>query len=221
MKPRIHACGEGALLLDVSHGAFDLVVQKRLWSATAAGGTLRRVAGAQDVVLGVNNVLVTFDPLRVEPEQLAQGVQQAWEQAEPGDEAGRALEVPVVYDRASGSELEGLARHAGLSVDEVIRLHTASDYHVACIGAVPGFVYLVGLAPALAMPRHSTPQARVPKGSVVIGGAQTGIIPMDMPSGWRALGMTRLDMFDPLRAEPCLLRPSDRVRFTAAKALPR
>jgi KipI family sensor histidine kinase inhibitor len=218
MKPRIHPCGEAGLLMDVSHGSFDLQAQRRLWSAAADGGALRRLPGARDVVLGVNNVLVTFDPLQVPPGQVADALLRAWELCTPGDDQGRCVEVPVVYDTSSGSELEGIARHGGLDVREVIRLHTSVEYHVACIGSVPGFAYLVGLPPELAMPRHGSPRARIPKGTVAIGGSQTGIIPMDMPSGWHALGMTALDMFDPVRCEPCLLRAGDRVRFTAQAA---
>jgi KipI family sensor histidine kinase inhibitor len=220
MTPRIHPAGESALLMDVAAGPFDLELQKRLWSLVAEAGGLRRVHGVRDVVLGVNNVLVLFDPLRVPPQEVEAALRQAWAAATPAEEGGRLVEVPVVYDRSHGSELEGIARHAGLGVDEVVRLHAAPVYHVACIGSVPGFPYLVGMAPVLSMPRHTTPRARVPKGTVAIGGAQTGIIPMDMPSGWHALGRTGLELFDPLRDPPCLLAAGDRVQFTAVGAAP-
>ena len=220
MTPRIHPASEAALLMDVAAGPFDLELQKRLWSLVGEEGGLRRVHGVRDVVLGVNNVLVLFDPLRVPPQEVEAALRQAWAAATPSQEGGRLVEVPVVYDRSQGSELEGIARHAGLDVDEVVRLHTAPAYHVACIGSVPGFPYLVGMTPALSMPRHTTPRARVPKGTVAIGGAQTGIIPMDMPSGWHALGRTELDLFDPARDPPCLLAAGDRVQFTAVEATP-
>lgn len=220
MSSRIHSCGTGGLLLDVSDGPFSLPTQKRLWSFAGEAGRLRQLEGVGSAVLGVNNVLVTFDPLRVRPQALATELQQAWEASQPCEEGGRLLEVPVAYDMSRGSELEGVARHAGLGVEEVVRLHTSAEYHVACIGSVPGFAYLVGLPPGLAMPRHTTPRPRIPKGTVAIGGSQTGVIPMDMPSGWHALGMTELHMFDPSGAEPCLLSPGDRIRFTARGAKP-
>lgn len=214
MTPRLHLCGTGALLMDVSDGAFDLETQKRLWSLAARGGALERLAGVRNVVLGVNNVLVTFDALAVDPQVLGEEVRAAWREAEPRGKAGRLLEVPVAYDTAAGSELEAIARQLRLGVDEVIRLHTSVEYHVACIGSVPGFAYLVGMPARLAVPRLQTPRARVPRGSVAIGGAQTGILPMDMPSGWNVIGRTELDMFDPFRAQPSLLAPGDRIRFT-------
>lgn len=213
MKPRIHAAGDGALLMDVSpKGQFDLQLQKRLWSLVAEDG-LRSIPGVKNLVLGVNNLLVIFRPLQLQPQDLSEQLLQAWAGSIAREESGHLVEVPVRYDVSAGSELEGIARNAGLSVQEAVRLHSSIDYHVACIGSVPGFPYLVGLPPELAMPRHTSPRARVPKGTVAIGGAQTGIIPMDMPSGWHALGSTDLELFDPLRAQPCLLAAGDKVRF--------
>jgi KipI family sensor histidine kinase inhibitor len=220
MQARFHACGTAALLMDVSAGAFELGTQRRLWSLTADDGPLRRMQQVRSAVLGVNNLLVRFDPLRVEPEELQAQLRAAWDASEPLETPGRLLEVPVAYDTRPGSELEAIATHAGLEVDEAIRLHSSAEYHVAAIGSVPGFPYLVGLPPQLAMPRHQTPRAKVLKGSVAIGGAQAGIIPMDMPSGWHVLGFTDIELFDPARAQPSLLAPGDRLRFVAREARP-
>ena len=93
--------------------------------------------------------------------------------------------------------------------------HGAPLYSVAAVGAMPGFVYLSGLDPALAAPRLSAPRQAVPKGSVIIGGTQAGIMPVTAPSGWHILGRTPLDLFDPSRARPALFRPGDRIRFVA------
>ncbi|HEY0825718.1 MAG TPA: 5-oxoprolinase subunit PxpB [Ramlibacter sp.] len=220
IQPRFSACGSSALLMDVAAGAFDLDAQKHLWSLAAAGSAVHGIAGVRGVVLGVNNMLVRFDPLAADPRELHGQLQSAWQASGPLEATGRLVEVPVAYDMRPGSELEALASHARLEVAEVIRLHTSADYHVAAIGSVPGFPYLVGLPPQLAMPRHQTPRAKVLKGSVAIGGAQAGIIPMDMPSGWNVLGFTDLELFDPLRAQPSLLAPGDRLRFVQRRARP-
>jgi KipI family sensor histidine kinase inhibitor len=84
------------------------------------------------------------------------------------------------------------------------------------LGFSPGFPYLIGLDPLLAMPRLDTPRTCVPAGSVGIGGAQTGIYPQAGPGGWRIIGCTTLALFDPLHDPPTLLAPGDRVRFIAA-----
>jgi KipI family sensor histidine kinase inhibitor len=218
MQLCFHLCGASALLLDASKGPFDLPTQERLWAITGPNSGLHRLQGVRSLVLGVNNLLVMFDPGLTAVESLREALDDAWSHAQAQRLAGRLVEVPVVYDRTSGSELEGLAKHAGLDTAEVIRLRTSVDYHVACVGSVPGFPYLVGLPDALAMPRHATPRPRIAKGSVAIGGAQTGIIPMDMPSGWHVLGLTDLALFDAMRPEPSLLTPGDRVRFIDEKA---
>lgn len=211
--PRLHPCGTGALLMDVAHGHFDMDAQKRLWALCREDGELQRLAGVREVVLGVNNVLVTFDPLDTDLPALEESLRQAWAAARPWEGQGRLVEVPVVYHRSPEFDLHTVAGHAGLELEEVIELHTATEYRVACVGWVPGFVYLVGLPQALWTPRRATPRTRVQAGSVGIGGSQTGIIPAELPSGWNMLGLTELDMFDPHRAQPALFAPGDRVRF--------
>lgn len=50
-------------------------------------------------------------------------------------------------------------------------------------------------------------------GSVGIAGGQTGIYPEDSPGGWQIIGRTPLRLYDEERG--ALLRPGDRLRFTA------
>ena len=107
-------------------------------------------------------------------------------------------------------------QHAGLGQDAVIARHCTAEYRVAMLGFSPGFPYLLGLDPRLAMPRLDTPRTHVSAGSVGIGGAQTGIYPQAGPGGWRIIGRTALVLFDALHDPPTLLAPGDRVRFIAA-----
>jgi inhibitor of KinA len=154
----------------------------------------------------------TLDPLGEAGHWLQQ-------QAFAGDDAdivGRSVEIPVRYGGEHGPDLAALAAHAGLGEDDVIARHCAVEYRVAMLGFSPGFPYLLGLDPLLAMPRLDTPRTRVAAGSVGIGGAQTGIYPQAGPGGWRIIGRTALALFDPLHDPPTLLAPGDRVRFIAA-----
>jgi inhibitor of KinA len=126
-----------------------------------------------------------------------------------------SIEVPVCYDPEFGFDLDRVAEHTKLSDREIIQLHSGSEYRVACIGFVPGFPFLAGLATQLATPRRDTPRKEIPPGSVGIGGAQTGIYPLRSPGGWNLIGRTPLKLFDPLKNPPTLLHPGDRVRFRA------
>lgn len=54
----------------------------------------------------------------------------------------RVIEGPVRYGGDDGPDLDDVAAHAGLDVDEVVRRHSAGRYRVAFCGFVPGFAYL-------------------------------------------------------------------------------
>ena len=129
--------------------------------------------------------------------------------------AVRSVEIPVCYDPEFAPDLDDVARRAGLSTKEVVDLHSVAEYRVACIGFVPGFSFLAGLSKKLATPRRDTPRKEIPPGSVGIGGAQTGIYPLRSPGGWNLIGRTPLNLFNPKKNPPTLLRAGDRVRFRA------
>ncbi|MEJ2801399.1 5-oxoprolinase subunit PxpB [Comamonadaceae bacterium PP-2] len=214
-EPRIHMAGLGGLLLDGGGAHFSLPLQRRVW---ALAESLRRAGlpGVREIVPGVNNLLLLFDPLRLAPAKARDRLLALWQDASSeGTDEGRLVEVPVTYGGASGEDLPDLARSQGLSIADYVELHTSIDYRVACVGSMPGFVYLAGLPLPMATPRRAVPRLRVPPGAVMIGGVQAGIMPMPAPSGWHVLGRTELQLFDPHREAPCLLLPGDRVRFTA------
>jgi len=127
----------------------------------------------------------------------------------------QTVEIPVCYDPEFALDIDDVARRAAISPSEVIRLHSAGEYRVACIGFVPGFPFLAGLPKELATPRRDVPRKQIPPGSVGIGGAQTGIYPLRSPGGWNLIGRTPLRLFDPRKNPPALLRAGERVRFRA------
>lgn len=125
----------------------------------------------------------------------------------------RAIELPVCYGGSFGEDIGFVAEHNGLTIEEVIALHTGGDYRVRMIGFAPGFPYLGGLTPRLATPRLPSPRRRVSAGSVGIGGTQTGVYSIESPGGWRLIGRTPLELFRPHAARPSLLHAGDRVLF--------
>ncbi|MFD2742210.1 MULTISPECIES: 5-oxoprolinase subunit PxpB [Sphingobacterium] len=125
------------------------------------------------------------------------------------------LSIPVCYGGEYGPDLEHVAAHTGLSASEIIKRHTSTTYLIYMMGFLPGFPYLGGLDPSLATPRKTTPQQKVPAGSVGIAGAQTGIYPLESPGGWQLIGRTPLPLFDPEQASPILLRSGQEIRFEA------
>lgn len=122
------------------------------------------------------------------------------------------ITVPVIYGGTHGPDLKPLADALGLSPNELIDLHSETEYNVAAIGFAPGFPYLTGLPKQLHHPRHATPR-KVPAGSVAIAGDQAGIYPSASQGGWHIIGQTNLTLFDPNREDPSLLHPGDKLRF--------
>jgi inhibitor of KinA len=171
-----------------------------------------RPAAVTDVVPGYGCLLVVYDALAAAPDQVRDWI--------AGHVAGAALaprsrtvEIPVAYHPDLAPDLEPLAAEKGLSVEELIARHAAPLYRCRLLGFRPGFPFLWGLDERLASARLSSPRLRVPAGAVGIGGAQTGIYPVESPGGWRLIGRTPVRLFDPARPEPFLVHPGDRVRF--------
>jgi KipI family sensor histidine kinase inhibitor len=148
---------------------------------------------------------------RADPAALADFVRGQISKISYGEPAvGAVREIPVRYD---GEDLDEVARQAGISTEEVIRLHADGEYRVSFLGFAPGFPYLMGLREKLFCRRKESPRLKVPAGSVAIAGFQTGIYPSESPGGWQLIGRTSLELFDPHRDPPCLLEPGERIRF--------
>ena len=171
-----------------------------------------RIAGITEAVPAFASLLVRYDPLRTDYDSVTAALRSlAGDISAEGAQAGRTVDVPVCYGGAYGEDLPAVARHAGLSEEEVIRLHSGRTYRIYMLGFLPGFPYLGGLDERLFTPRLPTPRTRIPAGSVGIGGQQTGIYPMESPGGWQLIGRTPLCLFAPGRELP--YAAGDSIRF--------
>lgn len=179
----------------------------------------RRLAGASipgviEAVPTYRSLMIIYDPGRIGLERLIEQIRALEDSAVSEPVPARApVLIPTVYGGAYGPDLEFVARHNGLTEAEVVRMHSSADYTVYMIGFTPGFPYLGGMPESIATPRLATPRTSVPAGSVGIAGNQTGVYPVESPGGWRLIGRTALNLFDPARENPVLLRPGDPVRF--------
>ena len=72
----------------------------------------------------------------------------------------RVVKIPVCYGGDFGPDLADVAEHAGMSVEEVIAIHSGHDYLIDMLGFLPGFAYLGGLDERLHTPRLATPRRR-------------------------------------------------------------
>lgn len=123
------------------------------------------------------------------------------------------IEIPVCYDAVFGIDLPALSAQKNIPVEEIIQIHTATEYQVYMLGFLPGFAYMGTVDDRIAMERLSTPRTHVAAGSVGIAGNQTGIYPLDSPGGWNIIGRTPLLLFDATKEQPCLLQAGYRIKF--------
>lgn len=175
---------------------------------------LRSARGVTNVHPAYASILIDFDPLAIGHRDMERAVAELYAQAADAPlPEPRMVEIPVVYGGDYGPDLEAVAALTGHTPEEVVAIHSSASYLVYFLGFSPGFPYLGGLPESIAAPRLETPRKRVPAGSVAIGGRQTGVYPMASPGGWRIIGRTSLQLFQPDADPPVLLQMGDHVRF--------
>jgi inhibitor of KinA len=221
--------GDSALIVRV-RDRFDDAPEQTLDAVLRAFQQLRhsRIPGAIELAPAYTSIAVFFDPIVAAKASEMPGNIFDWLNTriraavagvgDPGYKRRsslRTVEIPVCYDPEFALDIDDVAKRANISPDEVVHLHSAARYRVACIGFVPGFPFLAGLPKELVTPRRDVPRKEVPPGSVGIGGAQTGIYPLRSPGGWNLIGRTPLRLFDPQKNPPTLLHAGERVRFRA------
>ena len=212
-RARCYLLGETAVVLELEPPA-TLESQKRIWRLAQR---LPDYPVVLEAIPGMNNITVILR----NPQSLAldaiERLQRWWEESEVLEPESREVTIPVIYGGQHGPDLSLVAEHSGLSPKQVVELHSSATYVVWFLGFQPGFAYLGGLSPQLAMPRRAEPRLQVPAGSVGIGGELTGIYPLTTPGGWQLIGHTSLALFDAHKEEPVLLRAGDTVRFVPQK----
>ncbi|SFG15223.1 5-oxoprolinase subunit PxpB [Oribacterium sp. WCC10] len=209
---RIVPEGDSSLLIQ-----FEQVISPEVNQKIAAAAKLikaQQISGIIDMIPTYCSLLINYNPLVISYADLYKRVESIV-RMESRSEAGRkkVWEIPVLYGGEYGPDIATIADHAGITEEEVIRIHTSRDYLIYMLGFLPGFTYLGGLDERIHTPRLSTPRVRIPAGSVGIGGSQTGIYPMDSPGGWQLMGMTPVKTYDPERETPILVEAGDYIRF--------
>lgn len=126
--------------------------------------------------------------------------------------------IPVCYESCDDADhfapdLNDVAAKCGVAEAEIVRLHSQKSYRVHFHGFLPGFVYLGGLDKTIHCDRKNHPRKIVRRGSVGIGGSQTGIYAIDSPGGWNIIGRTPVPVFDSSLEAPSPFNPGDRLHF--------
>ena len=209
---RYLVAGDSALVVEFGD-RIDPAINRRVRELSLAVDRAR-LDGVRDLVPTYRSLLVSYDPrvttfdaLRERLSDLETGL--AATPAPPP----RVVEIPTSYGGDFGPDLPLVAEHAGMTTDEVVAIHSSTDYLVYMMGFSPGFTYLGGMSERIAAPRLKTPRTAIPAGSVGIAQQQTGIYPVESPGGWQLIGRTPVTLFDPSRQPPVVVEAGDYIRF--------
>ena len=209
---KILTAGDSSILVE-----FGKVISpeiNRKITATVQLMKMQHIEGVVDIIPAFCSLLINYDPRVISYEEITERMQHLLKMDAKMDEGKKKIyEIPVCYGGEYGPDIANIAEHAGLTEEEVIKIHSSRDYLIYMLGFLPGFCYLGGLDERIHTPRLANPRIKISAGSVGIGGSQTGIYPLDSPGGWQLMGMTPVKTYDPDREVPILLEAGDYIRF--------
>lgn len=214
-EPRISLLGTSAVLFEAP-GDFDIQNQRRIWALAERASRWPYISEA---VPGMTNLtLILKEPPR-SIDTIRRLLYDGWASGEEKHPEPRMVEIPIHYGGEGGPHLADVAEGTGLSIADVVQLHSEPDYVVYAVGSHAGYCYLGGLNPRLFIPRRKVPLLSIPGGSLSVAGMQTGVSASKGPSGWHTIGRADTVFFDPAMQPPALLQPGDIIRFKVAEVL--
>jgi inhibitor of KinA len=161
------------------------------------------------------SLTVLYDPLVTDRASLTTTIRALLDDRGAEPKPGKLWHIPACYAHSHAPDLKEVAQRTALTPEDVIRLHSATCFHVYMIGFAPGFAYMGDLPASLVLPRRTDPRVQVPAGSVAIATNMTAIYPVASPGGWHLIGATPIRLFDVRWSRPSLLSAGDAVRFEA------
>lgn len=172
------------------------------------------ITGIEELIPTYRSLSIEYNPLLIGFNELVNKLAALEKNLDEIDlPKSKVIVVPVCYGGDFGPDIDFVAGHNGMSVNEVIQIHTSVDYLIFMLGFTPGFPYLGGMSEKIETPRLQTPRTKIPAGSVGIAGKQTGVYPIESPGGWQLIGRTPLKLYDPNREPPIFLQAGDYIRF--------
>jgi len=213
MKPTISPVGDCAISIDFGQ-VIDPKINRHIRQTIERIQELK-LDGITELVPTYCALLIQYDAMLYSYSDICNLMEPLLEPSVTNDANDRVtvIEIPTVYGGEFGPDLGFVASHNNLSEDEVVSIHSGTDYLVYMLGFIPGFTYLGGMDPRIATPRLSSPRTLIPAGSVGIAGEQTGTYPSDSPGGWQIIGRTPVTMYDMSKEQAALLSAGDYVRY--------
>ena len=197
--------GDQALLVEFEN-EISIPVNQKVRSLKVA---LERAKldGLGELVPAYRSLLIHYDPLVISYQKLMEKVEQL------GEHLGNVelppaivTEIPVCYEGEYAADIQEIAQIEKKSVEEIIRIHSQSDYFVYMLGFAPGHPYSARMENPFSFKRRETPRVKIPGGSIVVQLGLSDIIPFEQPCGWNIIGTTPVLAYDSRKENPFLLQ---------------
>jgi KipI family sensor histidine kinase inhibitor len=196
------------------------------------------IEGVIEIIPSLRELGLVFDWERTSHAKLEAAIRPLLDQTrQPASLPSRLVRLPVWYDDPWGAEvarrfeveknIDFIARTNDMTIEDVVRIHTSSDYWVVCVGFTPGCFFSRVLDPAkwLTAPKYKTPRSYTPARMLALAGFSTGAYPVASPGGYQLLGRLAVNIYEPVPRNSAfpedgvLLRAGDRLRFHSVNAL--
>lgn len=212
-KAQILTCGDSAVAVQFGETA-DIRTNLMVRALDLAIGE-SKIRGITETIPTYRSDMIHYDPLKIRYQDLCAELNKLMEQVDwnaikPNNEV---VVVPIYY-KDPKCQMQDVADHEGITVDEAIEIHTNRDHYGFMMGVSPGTIYLSSPTGSFTIPRKSVPVPKPYESSIQIWSTHTTIGAFQTQSGWWVIGRAPIQAYDPKRADdPFLVKPGQWVRF--------
>ena len=205
MIPEILICGDSAV--SVITGNDISLESNRLVLRLMKSFEQDPVKGIIETAPSYRALMIWYDPMIIGYEAICEAILQHAENMPVLDEKEQfVVEVPICYEGDDlAPDLQECADLQGVSVEEVIRIHSGHLYYTYMVGMSPGHPYSARFEEPFNFQRRPVPRLKIPGRSVVVQKNLSDLIPFDQPCGWNIIGSTPVKACDYRKEDPFLL----------------
>lgn len=197
-----------------------------------------KLEGIEEILPSMRELAVIFDRTRTSHSRVAAAVEEMLDSlGEVTTLPSRVVSFPCWYDDPWSAaiadrygvknNIEFVAEHNGLTVEELIERHSGTEWWVISLGFAPASFWAFPLDPRarLIAPKYERPRDFTPARTVAIGGFSCGVYPVAGPGGYQLIGRVAVNTYERTPRNKCfpedgvLCRATDRLRYVPIGAL--
>lgn len=130
---RILTAGDSSILIEFGKEISPEINRKI--SATIQLMKEQHIEGVVDMIPAFCSLLINYDPRVISYDEIRERMQALVKvEVKAGETCKRIFEIPVCYGGEYGPDIANIAEHAGLTEEEVIRIHSSKDYLIYMLG---------------------------------------------------------------------------------------